>query len=61
MSSKFQMFVQVLQKFTAFPVLHLSLLKTDDIKEKGALKRSRTLWSLPPGHVLCLPFICGKL
>ena len=48
MSSNFQMFVQVLLKFIAFPVLYLSLLKTENIKENGGLKRSRTLWSPSP-------------
>ena len=48
MSSNFQMFVQVLRKFIAFPVLYLSFLKTENIKENGGLKRSRTLWSPPP-------------
>ena len=48
MSSNFQMFVQVLLKFIAFPVLYLSLLKTENIKENGGLKRSRTLCSPRP-------------
>ena len=25
------------------------------------MKQCRTLWSLPPHHILYLPFICGKL
>ena len=35
MSSNFQMFVQVLLKFIAFPVLYLSLLKVEEYHRKA--------------------------